>query len=173
MARDIEEFLRRAAERRKKNQQGGGKRPTPSPPPASPPPTPPPRQPMTQRESRPAANLPSNKPPKHETVTEHVNRYIDVSDVADVTDVTEHASHLAETIEHADDRMDQHVHDVFDHEVGNIHDPIGNPAIPTPGQNISPIAQDLLNLFKSQHSIRQAILVNEILKRPDFDDEDF
>ena len=125
-----------------------------------------------QRETQPPRELPSKRPPKQETVAEHVKRYIDVSDVADVTDVTDHASHLAESIEHADDRMDQHVHDVFDHQVGEIHDPTGPPAVPIPGQAVSPAARDLLQLFTSPRSIRQAILVNEILKRPDFDDDE-
>jgi len=63
------------------------------------------------------------------------------------------------------------VHDVFDHEVRSINEP--NSSSPSPGKTVSPFARDLLDLFKSQKSVRQAILVNEILKRPDFDDEDF
>ncbi len=174
MARDIEEFLRRAAERRNKNQQAGGKRPSNRPPPVTPPPVEPPRQKISQRdlvaESSRASSLPS-KQPKKESVSEHVKRYIDVSDVADVTDITDHASHLAEVIERADDKIDQHVHDVFDHEVSKINEP-GSGVTKVQGKASSPIAQDLLNLFKSPRSIRQAIMVSEILKRPDFSDED-
>ncbi len=169
MARDIEEFLRRAAERRKKNQQGGG-RPPKSDPPPQPTPPPAPRPPVARRETRTPTALPS-KQPAHESVADHVRRAIDVSDVADVTEVTDHAGQLAEVIELADDHMDQHVHDVFDHEVRSINEP--NSSSPSPGKTVSPFARDLLDLFKSQKSVRQAILVNEILKRPDFNDEDF
>jgi hypothetical protein len=171
MARDIEEFLRRAAERRKQNQQGGGK------PPVARPVSPPPRKPITERSvvvpevvtplpSQQPRPLPSETPTYigNESVADHVRRHIDV------TDVTEHASHLAEVIENADERMEAHLDKVFDHDVGRLGTGQGTTDELNRDVASNAIAEDLLELFQSPKSIRQSILVAEILKRPNFDD---
>ena len=36
--------------------------------------------------------------------------------------------------------------------------------------SVSPVATDLIQMLRDPTSIRQAILVSEILRRPDFDD---
>jgi hypothetical protein len=38
------------------------------------------------------------------------------------------------------------------------------------GQDVSAVATDLIQMLRDPKSIRQAILVSEILRRPDFDD---
>lgn len=174
MARDIEEFLRRAAERRKQNQQSGGNRPRP----AARPDSPPPRQSLSNRDvvepevvpsiapqpSRPLpSSIPASRSTGEETFDEHVRRHMDV------TDVTEHASHLAEVIEHADERMEAHLDQAFEHSFGKLGSGRGTTDELEREAASNQVAEDLLQLFRSPESIRQSILVAEILKRPDFD----
>ena len=183
MARDIEEFLRRAAERRKQNQAGGGKVP-PRTPPAARPPQAPPKKRLAEEASPPAEDpyarkkkqsappiapprKPQVAPRKRESIEEHVRRAIVVSDV------TENASHLAEDISQADERLEARL-EKFDHSMGSLEGTetvTDDVAATVEGPDKSRLAVDLLNLFASPKSIRQSILISEILKRPDFDDE--
>ena len=185
MARDIEEFLRRAAERRKKQQQqqqqGGARRAQPpqrqQPPvqrqPVRQPVRQPPRQPPKQRPNTlvDAKEIefvtPKKKPHDYhdESVQDHVKHYINTQDIAD------HAENLGERLSQTDERADERIHKKFDHEVGQLgKKPSVTDAITeSTGDDISPIAQDLLELLSKPKTIRQAILVSEILKRPNFD----
>ena len=169
MARDIEEFLRRAAERRKQAQQGGASQQPKRPPAQQRPPTPPPRQTISDRDVVPTRTVfPEQQPHSigEESVSEHVRRHIDVSDV------TEHASHLADDIEQADERMEAHLDQVFDHDVGKLGSGKGATDKLDRRSDTNAVAKDLLKLFRSPKTIRQSIMVAEILKRPDFSDDE-
>lgn len=183
MARDIEEFLRRAAERRKKQQQqqqGGARRPA-QPPQRQQPPVqrqpaqrqpvrqPPKRQPPKQRPRTlvDAKEIefvtPKKKGMRNESVREHVKNYIDTSDIA------EHAEHLGERLQQVDERVDERIHSKFDHDVGKLgrKPSVTDQISESTGDDVSPIAQDLLELLSKPKTIRQAILVSEILRRPE------
>jgi len=168
MARDIEEFLRRAAERRKKAQQGGGGGQQQQRPPAQRPTPPPPRQTISERDIVPArVAFPEQQPHSigEESIDEHVRRHIDVSDIV------EHVDHLAEDIEQADERMDAHLDEVFDHEVGSK---LGSGKGATDelkrATRSNKATSGLLKMLQDPASVRQSILIAEILKRPDFSD---
>jgi len=135
MARDIEEFLRRAAERRKQNQ---GKA---APPPVEPEPPVRAPEPKKQRlanesnaskqpeqidpyaekarsreagQSKPAP--PPKAPPKRqqrESIAQHVRKSIVVSDV------TENAEHLGEEVGLADEKVEARLAK-FDHSMGSL-----------------------------------------------------
>jgi len=173
MARDIEEFLRRAAERRKKAQQGGGQKR----PPARPQPSPPPRQTISQRDvvqprnERPSQPLPSSKPApvKQESVREHVNRYIDTSDIV------EHVEQLGDEVEQADERMEAHLDDVFDHDVGRLSSQKKQKLTYDDGsrnRNTNELAKGIFRLLQNPKTVRQSIMIAEILKPPSFMDEE-
>ena len=173
MARDIEEFLRRAAERRKQQQQqkaGGG--------------SPPvrdviesadvevvqpievvrPAKPRKTLQKKPLQPIPRDM--RDESVAEHVRSHIDSSDIA------EHAEHLGERIQTADDRIAARLKRRFDHDVSKLDDlpSVQDDAVAKVSKaQASEMAKDLVQMFISPHSVRQAILVSEILKRPDFD----
>ncbi len=191
MARDIEEFLRRAAERRKQNQAGGGAVP-PKAPSAGRPSQPRPQAPPKKRlaaEATPPTDDPyarkekvappkgpprkpsppaQRKPQKRESIAEHVRRAIVVSDV------TENASHLAEDISQADERLEARL-EKFDHAMGSLESTetvTDDETASVEGPDKSRLAVDLLGLFSNPKSIRQSILISEILKRPSFDDDE-
>ncbi len=165
MARDIEEFLRKAAERRKQQQNQGGGAPAPtnqqSRPPAPPRPQPPRPQPRQEF-------IPTNEieviAPRGESIQDHVRRHINTNDI------TQHARQLGEEVALADDKIDAHIHQKFDQGLGTLasgRDPYAQDSNNTMNRDLG--QHDLLDLLREPKTLRQAILVSEILKRPNFD----
>ncbi len=157
MAKNIEEFLKMAAERR---QQGHGQ-------------IQPPPQPQRQREIIEIVDeVEIVEPIRSSGVGSHVRSHIDTSDIA------EHTRHLGERISSANEIVEQRLQAKFDHSVGSLAgDSITDrgevSALTTTAfeaEDVPERASELIELFRSPDSIRNAILINEILKRPDFDD---
>lgn len=174
MARDIEEFLRRAAERRQQQKNQG----------QQPPPTQTVRQPIPEIEVEVVKPRTPAPPPRIKTkvrpnvgkkpidyrqqsVSEHVEQHLDTSRIA------QHAEQLGDRIASVHDQVDQEIHRRLDHDVSKIDD---RPTItddPRPGvvggDKVNPIAAELLKMLSNPTSIRQAILLSEILKKPNWD----
>ena len=99
---------------------------------------------------------------REQSVSEHVQQYIDTSDVS------EHAEHLGERIQNADDVISERIHRKFDHDVGQLED---RPTVQddevasVESRQASQLAQDLLRMLSKPDSVRQAILISEILSR--------
>ena len=195
MARDIEEFLRRAAERRKQSQGGGGAPPPRKSAPPRPPQTPqaPPKQRLAQEQvlrpdeidpyarkksesqsepkqkaAPPRPPKPPKQPKRRQTIAEHVKR------VSDVTDVTDHANQLGAEVGQADERLEARL-EKFDHSMGALDGTAtvtDDETAKVEGPDRSQLAIDLLQLFSEPKSIRQSILISEVLKRPAFFDDD-
>lgn len=160
MARDIEEFLKRAAERRRQQQQ-------PSPPPQQPP-SPPPQQ---RQPDPPPKRAPLviddveviDDPYAGETVAEHVEQHISTDDIAD------HAENLGHEVAHRDDKVDERIHKKFDHDVGNLD---SKPSIQdtTTAVTETAVNQDasaIFDLLMDPKTVAQSIMIAEILKRPE------
>lgn len=176
MAKDIEEFLKMAAQRRaeqKRKEAGAAGQPMPlaQPPQAySPPvqPQPPVQRPPVVRAPQPVsqpAKPATRKQPQKKTapkVTGNVRPTIKPERVA------EHATRLGEEVGLADDKMDAHIQDVFAHDVVTIGE--SSPALePSQRAKKPSLAADLKKMLGSPQSIRQAIILTEILNRPEFD----
>ncbi|MDA7905564.1 hypothetical protein N9B43_01600 [Mariniblastus sp.] len=197
MARDIEEFLRKAAERRQQQKSGAGKppesrrpasRPQSRPPEPRPPePRPPePRRlepqvveaevvrakPLTSRvKTRKQQRAPGAKPaPKRnlrdQSVAEHVRSHIDTSSIAT------HAENLGDRIASVHDKVDASIHRRLDHDLTEIDD------TPSVTDNLSaaameasgvPMSEQLRRMLQNPKTVGHAILLAEVLKRPDFD----
>ncbi len=168
MARDIEEFLRQAALKRQQQQnQGAAQPPRPAAPPPRPVPTQQPPRPIQQKKrvrkmggqpTQPAAQ----RPP--ESVADHVRRRLDTSSLVD------HAQQLGSEVALADDKLEARLHEKFDHEVGTMGAYAGASISQGQRDAAARLSPDrLLDLLKNPNSLRQAIIVAEILKRPDFD----
>ncbi len=164
MARDIEEFLRKAAERRK--QQGA------APPAASP------SVPAQPSPARPAAAPQRANPPPRQApveaevvrpqrlgsgVAQHVRQHIDTKDIV------EHVSHLGEEVAEADDKLEKRIHDKFDAGMGSLAGDRKTAGLVTPAAQAGTVPpNELLNLLRNPRTLRQAILLSEILKRPEY-----
>lgn len=162
MARDIEEFLKRAAERRRQQQQ-----------PSSPPPqrqSPPPQQQRPPEPPRQRAPLVIDDveviddPYAGDSVAEHVQHHISTDDIA------EHAKHLGQGVAKRDNDVDERIHKKFDHEVGKLD---SKPSVQSTTTAVTETAinQDASAIFDmliDPKTVAQSIMIAEILKRPEF-----
>jgi 3-oxoacyl-ACP reductase-like protein len=166
MARDIEEFLRRAAERRK--QQSGGS------------PTPPARSPE-QRQQPSRAPRPSQASPTPvaleapiiiddvQIVEQRIQSKLKSS--IDTSRISAHADALGKRVSSVHDRVERQVHKHLDHNVGKIDDTETVTDDPSPeivGRQDKSAAKKLRKLLADPKSVGQAIILAEILKRPEF-----
>jgi len=181
MARDIEEFLKRAAERRRQQKQqkqagGGGAKPPQSQRPVSPPPqrapsSPPPQAPPRRLVNEPVKAKVIEDPYENESVAEHVRKHITTDDV------THNAEHLGDEVAARDDKIDDRIHKTFDHKVGQLgHKGIGGRRESVQDQTtsvtqaeVNAIAASLAEMMQNPETVAQSIIVAEILKRPSFD----
>ncbi|MFP6604003.1 MAG: hypothetical protein VB862_15830 [Pirellulaceae bacterium] len=139
MAGNIEDFLRRAI------QQKLGKR-------------------LEEVEILPAGEV--QQPPAakvHELaqlgVAQHVTDHLDTTEYAD------RASHLGEEVGEADERLEEHLHEAFDHKLGTLKHEDLDPS--TDEKSSESSLQGLQQLLRSKSALRNAIILREIIDRPD------
>lgn len=153
---ELEKMLREAAEQQAGQQQGRPRSPSRRPPPD------------LEIIDVPDADV-IDAEPVYESVAEHVAEDIDTSDIAQhASRLSDHASRLGADVGMADDKMEGRLHERFDHELGRIHDDtvtddrdVGQP-LGVPG----PVGE-IVEMFRNPKSIRQAVLLSEILNRPE------
>jgi hypothetical protein len=173
MKDEVEEFLRRVAELRAQaeTQAKGPSRPPPRPKPpsgSSPPLVPPTRQPPVRP---PASSLP---PLTAEAVEAELADGLDrmgqrvTEDLREATTIAEHARSLGADAKAAENRLEAHLHEVFDHQLGQLKQSktaVGQPALDIAAAD-TPLS-DMVRLLRSPQSIRDAIVIAEVLKRPE------
>jgi hypothetical protein len=163
---EIDEFLKRAAERR--GQQAPAEVEVIGPAPAA-------RQPQMPETSAAAASVPvtaevvrreahGDEENWGSNVAEHVQDHLRRGTWAD------RASHFADDIGEADDRMKAHLDKVFNHDVGHLSRPLSEQArgagavLRADATNAH--AEAIVDMLRSRDGVRQAIVINEILRRP-------
>ncbi len=158
MARDIEEFLRKAAERRQQANKGATK---PSQPAMG---SQPPRRPVAPQP--PPQSVPvAEEITYRESIAEHVRKAVNSKSVS------QGAARLGQEVALADDKLESRLHEKFDHSVSRLAD-TGDKS-PAKKQkrkgsgNTGPTT--IFEMLRSPQNIGQAILLAEILKRPNFD----
>jgi hypothetical protein len=193
MADEIEEFLRRAAQRRAAQaaqqqaaqQQPQQFQPPPPPPPRPVAPAPRPALAPTYVEPQPVeVEVVYDEPELGAGVSSHV------AQAMDNRQFTERASHLGEVVGLADDNMDAHLHQKFDHQVGQLRSTTAAvPAVaPSPSfeqarhgdAGAAPAgagdaaahaagvsAAEIAQLLRTPRNIRYAVIMNEVLTRPE------
>ncbi len=160
MADDLEAFLRQAAQRR-------AQRATAAPRPAAPGPPIPPRAPLTPPPPKSAPTKPA--PPKPV-----------VADMASPPELTrlgtrvntagleQRAEHLGEEVALADEHMEAHLAQKFDHQVGSKG--LSESTDATASAVVLAFdSETLAAMLANPTSLRHAILLSEILARPRFD----
>jgi hypothetical protein len=129
------------------------------------------RRPSTPTPDRPRPVEPDRSFSAQESVAEHVQRHIQRGGVA------QRDAHLGETLEQSDERLETHLQDVFQHRLGNLQ----REAAPSPsaiaqgtdagvwvgGRPAHPLADELYEMLSTPQKVRTAILLSEILRRPD------
>lgn len=165
MSDEIDEFIRRAAERRR--QQGQGQR----------------------RAARPqqGQGKPSQRPrvPRSDVVDAEVVSAEVVEDVAmqvekplDSRGFDQRAAHLGEETAQADDRLEARLHQTFDHQLGRLQQTssVGPQATARTATDVAAsvttaAANEMLTFLvgalRSPQQVRQAIILSDILQRPE------
>ena len=181
MARDIEEFLRKAAERRQQQKAGGGspqpQRPAPQQPQA--------RQPLRPENRPPQRPLPSRVPVAKAVPVAEPVIVIEQADIIeeprlspnlkssiDTSSISRHADALGKGVKSVAGRVEETVSRHLNHNVGKIDDTATITDDPSPkifGAKDMSAVKELRKLLASKKSVGQAIILSEILKRPDFD----
>ncbi|MCU0879578.1 MAG: hypothetical protein MUF06_17505 [Pirellulaceae bacterium] len=184
---EVEEFLRRAAARRAAAQGQQGRRPPPQQPPPQPawaPPAPP--QPFQQRPPQPPPRRPGSlaevvmlepvelvdaeiveaQPAGRGAVDRSVNQHFRGTQA-----IGQHAQQLGADVDLADDKLEAHLHQVFDHKVGDLKRSTMEAAAESPSQAARdaplPGAASIAAMLINPQSLRNAILMSEILRRPE------
>lgn len=157
---EVEQFLRRAQGKpepetmRPETQQR--QMPTPD------------RQPQrSQQKRRPQATPPAvrtivNKEEpslRNEGVAEHVSRHLSTQGIVD------HAQNLGDEVALADDKLESRLHATFDHNVGHMKH---RDAYSTDKAPQVDIAAEVAAMLSSPKGMRQLIIANEILRRPEW-----
>ena len=156
----LEEFLRDIAEQQARQQAGppAGQRGV-RPPPVRPARPLPPREPVLEAEVLEAA-------PLRDSVSQHVAQHLDPSSIR------QHTAQLGAELAQEEAKHQSDVREKFGHKLGRLS---GTPATAsaTAASRVTNLAGaltpagDLVQLLRSPASIRQAILLNEILARPE------
>lgn len=177
MAKDIEDFLRRAAERRRQQQ---GQSPPSQPPVARPvpPPEAPRPVPLSQRMPQPVEPIIIDdveiveavveRPSRlaRQSVEEHVRSHIDTSSIA------QNSSRLGSRIAQVAKEVDNRVHQHLDHDLSKIDDQPTVTDDPPPaivGAANKDFANELRKMLSNPQAVGKAVFLAEILKRPDWD----
>ena len=161
MSNELEEFLRRAAQRRAARQaQSAGGPPTAVPQPPTPTRTiAQPVQEIQYLEPLEAEVIEAEPVAKRHAVEQHVAQRLNTQEFA------ERVSHLAERVEQADDQLESHVHAAFDHAVGKLSHEA--PAQVMRRDEESSLVKGLWTAFRDANRLQQAVLMSEILHRPE------
>ena len=142
MSRDLEEFLRMAAARRRMARQQGGR-------PAEPP--------IIEAEVIEEVQVIS---PLKSTIKPRVS----------TQQIADHAEHLGHRVGAASQQAEERIHEKFDHDVGRFDQSQQRFSESQPqGSKKSVAGGNLAQLFANPENLRQAIIMREILERPNFD----
>lgn len=78
--------------------------------------------------------------------------------------MTEQVSHLGEEVGLADDRLEEHLRAKFDHQLGSLRQQEAEPRAP---EEVSALAAEIHQMLSTPAGLRQLIIANEILNRPE------
>lgn len=180
---EVEEFLRRAAARRAAAQGQQGRRPPPQQPPPQPqlPPQPPAYPQPAPPQHRPGslaevvmlepvelvdAEVIESAPPRRDLGSRPAG-----SQFRGPQAIAQHAQQLGAEVDLADDKLEAHLHQVFDHKVGHLKQSTMEAAAESPSQAARdaplPGAVSIAAMLVDPQSLRNAILMAEILRRPE------
>jgi hypothetical protein len=169
VAQEIEEFLRRAAEQR----QGGRPaevevvRPEPA---------------AAGRRPHAAGRLDQGPPHQGRLEPAAVDRVVEVlpsrSDIAESVErhlgsdtLGRHAEQLGNEIRDVDEKVEQRLSEKFDHQVGRLASQLGEESTSRSAPQVAVTGgkrtAELIELLRNPRGIRTAILVSEILNRPE------
>ena len=167
MLNELEEFLRRAAQRALEAQQKQAGPPQPQPPTL---------RPQPAQQAKPIPRLTPQVEVVEAELLDQPNRVSQSvqQNLRSTQQISQHASQLGDKVAQADEAIDAHLHHSFDHQLGRLHKSAGGTTSQVaPSANDSsgagigaPGISSIAQLFTSLTSIRNAVILREILDRP-------
>jgi hypothetical protein len=115
-----------------------------------------------KRSPAPSAKKPRAGRQRGKSVAEHVAEHTGAS----TTQFRQEVADLGQRVKQADEQFDRQLQQKFDHELGTLASraPVSEPATPA-ATSVNPAAQ-IAALMASPEGVRQAIVLNEVLRRP-------
>ncbi len=126
-------------------------------------PTPPPRRPS----SAPPAPTTAGEPLPERKISSLENRHLDTT-IQERKVSTIEQRHLKTSVPPAEAAPVPHVEEVFSHQLGELLISELRPETVHRPTALSPLAQDIVNMLRSPQDVRKAVVVAEILRRPEF-----
>ena len=177
MKDEVDDFLRRVAQMRAQAeaQAKGQQRPAPQQQQPRPAPTPKPTRPQPPKRLVPARQeTPREQPVLPEIVDaelaergDRVGQQVS-NDLRGTERIVEHARRLGEEVDAANEKMQAHMHQVFDHQLGHLKTTGGETALVETARTSQELSLDqIMRMLRSPGSIRDAIVMGEILARPE------
>jgi len=171
MRDEVEEFLRRAAARRAqaeaKRREQQQQASQPGPPPVQ-------RQPLVQRPASIAQSLPQVEPLVEIIEAEEADTSSRFSSsvarhLSGTTEIARHASSLGAEVDQADDKLQARLSKTFDHQIGQLKDTTTAAPVKQAMQSSETLlaSMNLTRLLSNAQSIRNAIILSEVLNRPE------
>jgi len=96
-------------------------------------------------------------------VARHVTQYLSGTE-----QIAEHTRHLGEKVDAADKQMEAHLHQVFDHQLGHLKMTATDSSAVAASdvKRTGFTAGSIVDMLLSQDNIRTAMILGEILRRP-------
>ncbi|MFV1967233.1 MAG: hypothetical protein ACC628_17530 [Pirellulaceae bacterium] len=102
-------------------------------------------------------------------VSRQVFQHLDTSSFA------EHASHLGENVDQSDDRMESHLHQVFEHKLGRLgaqtsaaaESVLDDDGAQAEKKKAPTSASTVADMLRDPRNLRNAMVIREILTRPE------
>ena len=105
-------------------------------------------------------------------ITDSVSSSVE-SHMRGTREIADHASRLGAEVDQRDDLVAARLHQTFDHQVGDLLKSTmeAGAASPSAAAREAPLpgAASIAQLLLNPHNVRNAVILNEVLKRPDFD----
>lgn len=155
---EIEDFIREAARRR------AARANAPSAPPRRPPQrTPPARPPVAEVVMLGPEDVVEAEAVSGDDVADYVRQHLDTSSF------TQRASHLGEKVDQADDDLEARLHAKFDQKLSRLErrSTLEESKPDTVTVPTNELTLGIVNLFRSPQTLAQAVLMREILDRPE------
>ena len=176
MKDEVEDFLRRVAQMRAqaeaqaKSQQ---QRPSQQPPKAQQQPPARPPQPPRPAPQRPEPRRLQPESVEAEIVTPELRQRDEVSrhvaqHLRGREEIAERTERLGDEVEQADDKLEAHLHQVFDHQLGQLKTSGDGVADPQAQSAHDLSATEILRLLRSPKSVRDALIMSEVFRRPEW-----
>ena len=100
---------------------------------------------------------------------DRLGKYVS-QDLRGAQEIEAHTRQLGAEVDQADDKLEAHLHQVFDHKVGQLKKQATDSVPKTPevgAEAITLTSANIAEMMRSPQAIRNAIILGEVLHRPE------